>query len=217
MPTMRKGACLLVPVLVCLASAAAGQEPWCFADVTTAASTQVSLCDLPNGMGWLLTQAKAIGSLARVDATITLTLLTSNGDPCVGAPAEDLWLETTRAGLSHCAGGTTADAPTDVLGRTTWSRALRAGRSSDRQAGEKTLVRIGLPSEFWCGADPTVDILHNSPDIDGNLVVNLSDTVLFAQDYKASTYCYRSDFFFDGAVNLSDVVLQAWGAGARCP
>jgi len=49
-----------------------------------------------------------------------------------------------------------------------------------------TLVALGLRSEFMCYGWPSGDILHNGPDIDGNLTVNLSDTVLFKQGVGAS-------------------------------
>jgi hypothetical protein len=185
--------------------------------VTTTAPTQVSICNLPNGQGWPLTQTKAVGSPTWVDATITLTLKDYYDDPVVGAPAEDLWLETTRSGLVHCAGGTTADGPTNELGQTTWSHSLRAGGYSDRQAGELTRVMVGLPADFFPFLDPDVNILHNSPDIDGNFIIDLRDTAFFARDLKVA-YNYRSDFFYDGVINISDTWRFAAGLlGADIP
>ncbi len=162
-----------------------------------------------------MTQARALGGVACVDATITLTLLDSFFDPVVGAPAEDLWLETTLSGLVLCPGGSIADSPTDSEGQTTWSRALRAGGHSDREAGEHVIVRIGLRADPWATYSGDADIIFNSPDINGDLQVDLSDTVLFAQDFSGA-YHYRSDFFYDGSLTLSDTILFAQALGARC-
>jgi hypothetical protein len=62
----------------------------------------------------------------------------------------------------------------------------------------------------------SLDIAINSPDINGDLQVNLSDVVAFTQDYFGA-YNYRSDFFWDGVLNLSDVARMAQGMGAICP
>lgn len=59
-------------------------------------------------------------------------------------------------------------------------------------------------------------LYFNSPDINGDLHINLSDVSLFAADIYRS-YDYRSDFNWDGAVNLSDIVFMATGLGASCP
>ena len=60
------------------------------------------------------------------------------------------------------------------------------------------------------------DLRLNSSDIDGNGTVNLSDVQLFATDFYGS-YDYRSDFVWDGVVNLSDIVPLARAMGADCP
>ena len=56
----------------------------------------------------------------------------------------------------------------------------------------------------------------NSPDINGDLAVNLSDVVLFSQD-RYGDYNYRSDFNFDGVVNLSDQIILVGALGVGCP
>ena len=69
------------------------------------------------------------------------------------------------------------------------------------------------PSE--CGTK-TMEVYFNSPDITGDLVVDICDTVLFARDMKGS-YNYRSDFNYDGKIDGLDTVLYCAGLGARCP
>lgn len=192
--------------------AVAGIPDLTLSTATTAATSQVSVYSLPNGNGKALTAAKAISSTTPVNATITLTLKDGNGDPIFLYPSEDMWLETSLGGLVHCAGGTVASASTNALGVTTFVNAILGGKQSNRVSAEKTIVLIsGTPL-----SGSQLDILFNSPDIDGNLVVNLSDTVLYAQN-ATGAYHYRSDFFFDNAINLSDTVLYAQGIGAVCP
>ncbi len=192
--------------------AVAGIPDLTLSTATTAATVQVSVYSLPNGNGKALTSAKAISSTTPVNATITLTLKDGNGDPIFLYPSEDMWLETSLGGLVHCAGGTVASASTNALGVTTFVNAILGGKQSNRVSAEKTIVLIsGTPL-----SGSQLDILFNSPDIDGNLVVNLSDTVLYAQN-ATGAYHYRSDFFFDNAINLSDTVLYAQGIGAVCP
>ncbi|MDX2472329.1 MAG: hypothetical protein QNL91_01345 [Candidatus Krumholzibacteria bacterium] len=60
-------------------------------------------------------------------------------------------------------------------------------------------------------------ISYNSPDINGDGVVNLTDVPLFAGDFHGGAYDFRSDFHYDGIVNLSDVVHMAQGLGSSCP
>lgn len=212
----------LVGLFVCslvmgtVSMAVAGIPSLTLSTATTAATVQVSVYSLPNGNGKALTAAKALGSTTPVNATITLTLKDGNGDPIFLYPSEDMWLETSlktaTTGMSHCAGGTVADFSTNALGVTTFTNPILGGRQSNRVLAEKTIVLIsGSPL-----VGSQLDILFNSPDISGNLFVDLTDTVLYAQN-ATGAYSYRSDFFFDTFVNLSDTVLYAQGLGAACP
>ena len=69
---------------------------------------------------------------------------------------------------------------------------------------------------LWNPIPMPVNVRFNSPDINGDLVVNLSDIVYFTQDFYGA-YNYRSDFNWDGVINLSDIALMAQGIGAACP
>ena len=68
-------------------------------------------------------------------------------------------------------------------------------------------LELVLPENVW----------FNSPDLTGDLRVDLSDTPLFAADFFAASAAYRSDFNWDGQVNLSDLVVMAEALGAHCP
>jgi hypothetical protein len=177
----------------------------------TAAGAQVSVFTLPDGSGHGLNDCYIYGG-TKIDATITLTLLDSNADPIYLYPACDMWLETSLGNLKLCPGGSCADGGTDYDGVTTFSNPLFAGGNSDPLAGETCIVIINGEAL----ASPGLDIQFVSPDVNGDLVVTLTDVVLFAADYYG-LYVYRSDFYYDGNVNLSDIVLLAQGLGAECP
>ena len=59
-------------------------------------------------------------------------------------------------------------------------------------------------------------IVANSPDINADLTVNLIDLSLFSSDYFGS-YSFRSDFFWDGEINLIDLASMALFFGDTCP
>ncbi len=59
-------------------------------------------------------------------------------------------------------------------------------------------------------------LLFNSPDLNADLVVNLTDVVEFAEDFFDADYEFRSDLYFDWAVNLSDLSEMAGAIGTAC-
>jgi hypothetical protein len=146
----------------------------------------------------------------QADATVTLILRDNNYDLIVGYPAEDLWLESTDGGLIACSRGTIADANTDSQGTTRWSEPLRAGGHS---ATETVVMANGAP--VWA-PNPRVPLVFNSPDINGDLRVDLSDLQLFTVEYYV-TQGFPADLQRDGQVNLSDLALFAIAYGAECP
>jgi hypothetical protein len=106
-----------------------------------------------------------------------------------------------------------ADFPTDALGRTRFTMAYHGGG----WARAPTYVWVYEPPGTWAPiASTPLDINYNSADINGDLVVNLTDVALFASDVYGA-YDYRSDFNFDGEVNLIDLVIFAPTIGASCP
>lgn len=68
--------------------------------------------------------------------------------------------------------------------------------------------------QHYC-SDVSLAFFVNSPDINGDLVVNLQDIQLFVADYHGA-YSFRSDFNFDGEVDLSDLAVLTGGVGATC-
>ncbi len=167
-----------------------------------------SLMVVPDGSGNPFTEAHDETG-AVVDATITMYLRDPQGDPIVNFPLEDLWLETDDDGLVPCTWGPNPDNHTDINGMTQWTQPVFAGGHSQGPVfvminGSRMTSNAGLPLRF------------NSPDINGDGIVNLSDTGVLASDYYIG-YQFRSDFNGDGQLNLSDVGLYARAHGAQCP
>ncbi len=213
----------LLVLVVCLASTAMAQVPDMNVSFATSANfpNWTSVYTLPNGMG---------NTMVGAGAQITLTMLDVTGAPCPGIIPSDMWIETGWGGLVLCPynwpPGTwpgyvsIADMPTNNLGQTTFSNSVFGGGWSDLPNGEPCIIRTiwGKVNGTMAGGPLNSDmpIGFNSPDINGDMVVNLSDVAQFASVYFG-TYAYRADFFWDGIINLSDLVLMAQGFGATCP
>ncbi len=165
------------------------------------------LFNVPSGNGSPFTGAVKVGG-GTADATITLIIRDGAGLPIANYPSEDAWIESQDGGMVACLGGATADFSTDVNGETVFQTALHAGGSSLAQ----TVVLINGNALV-----NTLPIGYNSPDIDGSGAVNLTDVQLFAGDFSLVSYSFRSDFWFDNIVNLSDIPLLAASIGAVCP
>jgi hypothetical protein len=192
--------------------AVAGVPDLQLSTASTAAAGSPVMYNLPNGLG--STFALARTTSGTVNATITLTVLDGGGVAVANFSAADMWLEkAVSAGTGNfiaCTGGTTADLNTNASGVTTWAAPLRAGGWSTAN----TLVVInGSPLTSSSG----LNLRHNSADINGDGVANLSDIPLFAGDFTGGTNAFRSDLQYDGFVNLSDIPRLASGVGAVCP
>jgi len=182
------------------------------ASIDPAITSTVSVFTVPNGSGHRLLEAM-IEPGVMVDATITATFIDAGGNPMFLYPGQDIWIETSSGGLAACMAGTISDGDTDINGQTTFSGTFRAGGYSNRTGGEK--ARVIINGTALIGSD--LDILFNSPDLDGDGQVGLSDTVIFVPRYTGGAYDYSVDYFFDGQINLSDLVLYAGGLNSACP
>jgi len=212
---MRSSKVVFPILLVCLLiglSGWAGDSPilpdldlsmaWC----EYSGSDPVVVVNFPNGEGKRFDEARISGGA--VNGTIHVILLDAVGRPFPDYPSEDLWLESNDSHLSLCPEGSSADAFTDVNGETTWVLPLRAGGYSEDYA------RVIVNGMHLSG--PGLNVHFNSPDINGDLRVNLSDLPLFTHDYFGE-YLFRSDFHFDHIINLSDVTILVRGMNASCP
>lgn len=183
-----------------------------YVEVSVATEGPLSLLSTPDGSGHPLTQAfDSTGQPA--DGTITMTLFDDSNIPVAYFPAEDIWLEDMTGSLIMCFAGTIPDGDTDANGTTTWTRALYAGGHVEPTGGNQLAIRV--MGDYIEGGD-LPDFRLNSADINGDLVVNLTDVALFTMGYYGP-YAYPSDLHWDGAVNLSDLAELARAVGAVCP
>ncbi len=100
------------------------------------------------------------------------------------------------------------DSANSSTGIYTISRALAAGGHGTCSV---KLVYTG-GSEYAFG-----DMHAISPDINGDGVVNVSDTADFASLYSSGTYHKEIDFVYNGAIELSDVAYYTAAYGEQCP
>lgn len=197
---------LVTPVTYAQTSGIGG--PYGEYDMAYQGPETLTLFVVPDGSGVTFDQA-TLPYGGTEDATITLLLLDGNYVPVASFPSEDMWLESRDAGLIPCVGGTTADANTDAAGTTTWAAPLHAGGHS--QAIVDVIVN-GSRLELA----PGLELSFNSPDVNGDLKVDLTDVQLFVLDFY-SGFNFRSDFHRDGILNLSDIPPMALAVGATCP
>jgi hypothetical protein len=177
----------------------------------------------PSGNGTPLTNADVLAG-PEIDATIRIQLWVDDsdtgGDPnphfVPNFPAEDIWLEIP--GQNVCIGRAHPDGPTDSEGWFTFSGSPGMGGWKDPTEGPPYVYVVVsgniLYDDFGQLISPTIVV--NSPDINADLTVNLTDVAIFSVDYHGN-YSFGSDFFWDGVINLSDVPFMVVLMGDTCP
>lgn len=158
----------------------------------------------------LITPAGLGTNLGAASATVTVTVEDGNGDPIAGYPFQDMVLDDNQTNeLNICPGGSTADGNTNASGVATFSGNIAGGGYTE----------AGL--QVFLGGSPltqaALDFKVNSPDINGDRTVNVSDVGAFAGDFGSGSYVFRSDFVADGVLNISDVGRFATAVQEVCP
>jgi len=140
-------------------------------------------------------------TLAEKGLQISVTCRDGENLPIVAIPATDFWLIGCNNNLTLCGGSVSsnADHVTDASGQTTISGTIAAGGSDQIMVVVQGIV-IGCPPT--CLA---IDV--KSPDLTGNLVVDLADAALFATGYPPQPYRPESDLDGDGSVGILDYAL----------
>lgn len=118
--------------------------------------------------------------------------------PIPGIPATDFWLWSDGMVLCGGSASSNADGPTDANGQTTMSGPVASGGS----ALAIHVIAMGI----LLGELPTLSIV--SPDIDGNLQVDVTDLSMFALSYTG-VYDPRADMDGNGLLDLLDLSLFA--------
>lgn len=140
-----------------------------------------------------------------VDATITLFLRDSENNPIVDFPGTNVLLSTPG---SSCGDYGQAEGNSDSLGRLTWTRSLKFGGWSQGP------LSVNVYGYFYLYADEILKF--NSADINGDANIDLADVAIFTGDFF-SGYSFRSDFYYDGILNLLDVAMLGQAFGDGCP
>ena len=122
-------------------------------------------------------------------------------------PAADISLphligRSSSPHLAFAASAGQVTGPTDADGMTAVILPLRGGGHGT--AADFELTAPGV----MCTHNRDTGLLVNSPDLNGDLAVDLADVVLFVQDYFGP-YNYRSDLCWDGRVGLNDLAYMA--------
>lgn len=207
---MRTTSLILTTIFLCSASLALAQPEEYFCRLWSAlpAGSIGFLANCPCGDGDRLDQMRnQTGGI--VSGVIWVEILDDSLNPVVGVPAEDLWLDDNGGSFAFVHPGTCADGPTDDAGQTTWREPLAAG-------GVALSGLIGIAGGIPLNVAPLQNVRFVSPDIDGDLRVDLADLVPFASSYMG-VYDARADLVHNGQVNIADLVVFATHYGHHCP
>lgn len=186
-----------------------------YVEYSIATEGPLSLLCTPDGSGRPMTQAfNSVGQ--PVDGTITMTLYDDTppwGNPVAFFPNEDIWLSDITGSLALCPAGSIPDENTDINGMTSWTGALFVGGNVEPGDGNQLAIMVNgwIPDGAYLP-----DFRINSADLNGDLMVNLTDVAHFSMGYFGP-YEYTRDLHWDEVVNLSDIAELARARGARCP
>ena len=181
----------------------------------------VSMFVLPNGTGTPLGACYGPGGVP-ASVTILVTIRDASGLPVSGVTERDIRIAHAGTGMVWCADAfypppphapNCADVPTNNAGQTVFSLPYHGG--GWHNTGMQIWVREA--SGLFAPIAPVLPVNMNSCDLNGDLLVNLSDVVTFTTDLQAWPAPYRSDFNWDGVVNLTDIVMFAQAIGVGCP
>jgi hypothetical protein len=181
-----------------LLSALCNQPSWAASSATSASGT-IFVCPAGDGP-----------TLASQGLTITVTLEDAGGDPIAGFPFEDIWVGDCGSGdMALCAGGSVADANTNANGMTTISGALAAGGCA--QGG----LCVYVAGSVISGSVLPIDVV--SPDLNGDLSVDLLDVAAFVNLYFSGNYEFCVDFDGNSDLNMCDMALFLEHQNHVCP
>lgn len=146
-----------------------------------------------------------------------ICVLDINGAPVPNVPATDFWLidcdPIGDAFLCNGSASSAADSLTNAAGMTTMSNGtVAAGGCADGMA----LVVQGFVIEDSltnCTTEFCCPIFLRSPDLSGDLIVNLVDLSIFAAAFPPQPFDTCADFNIDGLVNLVDLSNFAFHFG----
>ena len=164
----------------------------------------VSVCIFPDGEA----RAFLAGGQA-VTASLRFPVIDFDSDP----PFDSVSVEWYSGGPQVICQPYDVELTSDPEGWVSWNPDFRGG--GHRGPDEDVYLSLWVPVcpnqllEIYEG------VYFNSPDISGDLQVNLMDIHLFSVDFFAD-YDYRSDFNWDGVINLLDIEILAQAVSSAC-
>ena len=153
--------------------------------------------------------------------TVYLNVQDINEDPVVGIPATDMFLNHPQ--LATCPFPfTQADSPTDMGGYTTFSGTIHAGLVGDAGDGvdfDWALLYVYVMGIIMNDENP-VCVATDSPDLSGDLAVNIVDFAKFGGDYNCTPPdcdpCH--DYDYDGDNDITDfAIFGGYFNNSVCP
>jgi hypothetical protein len=144
---------------------------------------------------------------------ISATVFDCDGSLLRPSTAPDPHLVPEGSGVVAC-GNWVADDGIDIEGHVQWSDALAGGGWADGSTADDGRVRLKIGEDFTA---LTFQVKFVSPDINGDLRIDLSDVGTFAADFATAPVDFRSDFNADGLENLADIGILAAHLGESCP
>ena len=202
--------CLACAVLSLLRAAPVARAAVCLIDpcCSSASSAGGVLLVCPAGDG---------PTLSSIGATVSITVLTCYcGEPLPGIPAEDFWIQQSSGPQPLCGYhlSSNADAASDANGQTTISGSIAAGGYFP---DDLHVVAQGMMIGVGCGTDnAAIPLVLVSPDITGDLVVDIVDLAIFAEAFSDGTVDPRMDFSGDGQIDVVDLSLFALHLHHQC-
>ena len=216
-------ACLILMLVssVCMASRKPGSSSISI-DVDYGFTEPVSIFSAPDGSGYPLTRAFIFGG-TEVDASLTVSLKVGS-TAMWGIPAEDIVLVLGGNFYHLCGedGAVCGIGFTDGDGVMILDGPIAGGGYAEPDGhGAHIEVNTYFLNVTFFDSSQSFPMYMNSPDINGDGVVNLLDVTIHASDQdkfdRLGRYSYRSDFNWDGIINEIDQDMLSEFYGASCP
>lgn len=150
--------------------------------------------------------------MAACGSIISIQAKDQTGAPIAGIPAADFWVEGCTGGMVLCggSGSSNADSASNDQGRTTMSGAIAAGGCD---IGLNVVIQgVVVKDQLTnCTTNKCLVYQISSPDINGDLIVDIIDLSLFAVGYTSPPKPYNIcfDFNCDGSVDIIDFSIFA--------
>jgi hypothetical protein len=123
-------------------------------------------------------------------------------------PAADFWIVGLNGPYTLCGSfqSSAADWPTDADGRTTISGSIAAGGFFENDVH---VMAAGWPVQAAPECHSPLPLVLVSPDMSGDLVVDIIDLAMFAVSCPPNAHAEEADMNADGVVDIVDLALFA--------